>query len=514
MSQRIHITLIATLTLLLAHVSVTAQNREKISDSDFKKITQAAKSVVAQAKPKAARNILIFTRPAGFVHSSIDESALAMKLIGQNSGAFSSTVTTDLAAFKPASLKQYDAIIMANTTGDWITPTADDMKKFAAKGATVESVRKELIASITNFVNNGGGFIGLHSAADANRVWPEFKTMLGGLFNQHPWRNYDTVTVQCEAKNHPVMKAFDGKDFDITDEIYQFGPEYSRDNLRVLMRLDTAKTDMNKGDAIRRTDGDFAVAWVRRQGKGRVFYCSLGHNEHIFYNKTILQHYLDGIQFAMGDLKANAAPSGSKSAPKTAFHASESLFNGANLDGWDYKPGGWEVRSKQMTVNEDGGYIWTQQNYSNFILDLDFRMAKGCNSGVFFRTDPSNPVQGGFEIQIIDAKNWAKGKLTDTHISGALYDAQAPTVDAANPAGEWNHMRLSVIDSRVQVTLNGQKVNDADLNKWTTGNKNPDGSKNKFKTALKDLPRTGKIGLQYHGHPVWFRNINITNLIE
>ena len=127
-----------------------------------------------------------------------------------------------------------------------------------------------------------------------------------------------------------------------------------------------------------------------------------------------------------------------------------------------------------------------------------------CNSGVFFRTDPKNPVQGGFEIQIMDTHGKAKpGK----HDCGALYDALAPSANAAKPAGEWNHMKLTVNGASVKVVLNGIEVIDADLDQWTTARKNPDGSRNKFRTSLKELPRTGSVGLQYHGHPVWFRNI-------
>ena len=136
-------------------------------------------------------------------------------------------------------------------------------------------------------------------------------------------------------------------------------------------------------------------------------------------------------------------------------------------------------------------------------------MSKRCNSGVFFRTDPSNPVQGGFEIQILDSHGKAKvGK----HDCGALYDALPPNSNPIKPAGEWNHMKLIVNGASVKVVLNGKQVVDADLDKWTTPRKNPDGSRNKFRTALKDLPRTGSIGLQYHGHPVWFKNLKLKKL--
>ena len=151
-----------------------------------------------------------------------------------------------------------------------------------------------------------------------------------------------------------------------------------------------------------------------------------------------------------------------------------------------------------------GGYIWANGSYDNFLLELDFKMSKRCNSGVFFRTDPKNPVQGGFEIQIMDSYGKAK---VGRHDCGSLYDAVAPSTNASKPAGEWNHMKITVNGASVKVMLNDKQIIAADLDEWTTVRRNPDGSRNKFRTALKNLPRTGSLGFQYHGHPVWFKNI-------
>jgi len=188
-----------------------------------------------------------------------------------------------------------------------------------------------------------------------------------------------------------------------------------------------------------------------------------------------------------------------------------SLFNGKDLSNWTpKKAGAWEVKDGLLQPSaKPGGYIWADGSYENFELELEFKMSKRCNSGVFFRTDPNNPVQGGFEIQILNSHGKAKvGK----HDCGALYDAKPPSSNPTKPAGEWNHMKLTVNGASVKVALNGKQVVDADLDKWTTPRKNPDGSRNKFRTALKDLPRTGRIGLQYHGQPVWFKNLKLKKL--
>ena len=189
------------------------------------------------------------------------------------------------------------------------------------------------------------------------------------------------------------------------------------------------------------------------------------------------------------------------------------LFNGENFDGWfvspEAPPSPWKVQKGGVLARQSSSsYVWTKETFDDFILELEFKVSPGCNSGVFFRTDPENPVQGGFEIQIFDSFE----KELDKHQLGALYDAKAAEVNAAKPAGEWNTFKLDVQGSKVVIHINGQKVQDLDIDDWDTAGKNPDGTDNKFKTALKDLPRTGHIGLQDHGHNVFYRNIRVKRL--
>ena len=130
--------------------------------------------------------------------------------------------------------------------------------------------------------------------------------MMGGLFAGHPWGGGGTWAVQVEEPDHPINKGFGGKGFLIRDEIYQIKDPYTRENLRILVGLDMTKKRNQRGG---RPDKDNAISWIRIFGDGRLFYCSLGHNNEIFWNPAVLQHYLDGIQFALGDLKADATPS-------------------------------------------------------------------------------------------------------------------------------------------------------------------------------------------------------------
>jgi hypothetical protein len=155
------------------------------------------------------------------------------------------------------------------------------------------------------------------------------------------------------------------------------------------------------------------------------------------------------------------------------------------------------------------GYIWSKESFGDFVLDLEVKVSRRCNSGIFFRTDPKNAVQGGFEIQVFDTTGKTKlGK----HDHGALYDALAPSANPAKPVGEWDRFIITCKGPKITVSINGKQVVNANLDDWTTGNKNPDGSRNKFKTALKDLPRTGHIGFQDHGQNVWFRNVYLKKL--
>lgn len=184
------------------------------------------------------------------------------------------------------------------------------------------------------------------------------------------------------------------------------------------------------------------------------------------------------------------------------------LWDGRDLDAWmnpsGGKPGsGWVVEDGALVRKTKAGDIWTRQRFGNFALALEFR-TEG-NSGVFIRTDnPKDNVQTGIEIQV--DRPGGPGK----HSVGAAYDLQAPTANVGTT--HWNLMVITATGSRVQIELNGRGIVDMDLDRWTEPGKNPDGSKNKFKTALKDFKREGHIGFQDHGDGVAYRNVRIKPL--
>ncbi len=200
---------------------------------------------------------------------------------------------------------------------------------------------------------------------------------------------------------------------------------------------------------------------------------------------------------------AKKAAAGSPSA--RAANDFQPLFNGKDLTGWTYPPGSWAVEDGVLT-RKGGGDIWTQQTYDDFVLELECKFAAGGNSGVFLRTaNITDPAQTGMELQLADDF----GKPADKRGSGAIYDCITPRKNAIKESGEWNRVRVTCRGSKIEIVLNGQSVVDMNLDQWTVTGKNPDGSPNKFKTAYKDMPRAGHIGLQDWGTSVWFRNIRL-----
>ena len=137
-------------------------------------------------------------------------------------------------------------------------------------------------------------------------------------------------------------------------------------------------------------------------------------------------------------------------------------------------------------------------------------MAENTNSGIFVRTGNLKEwLHTAIEIQLLDS--YGKNEV-NKHDCGAIFDCLEPVKNNVRKPGEWNRFTITCIENKIYVVLNGQKVIEMDLNQWTDAHKNPDGTRNKFNTAYKDMPREGHMGFQYHGHPVWFRNIKIKSL--
>jgi type 1 glutamine amidotransferase len=275
----------------------------------------AALPAKAPAKPQKPRKILVLAAARGWVHSSIPLAARMMEEMGKKTGAWSATTTYEASDVTAENLKQYDAIFLDSTTGMFL----DDPNDAAATAAR----RKALM----EFVRGGKGLVGLHAASDSYHgdpagrggpgspnaaLWPEFNKMIGGWFKFH-WNDPQLIVVKLDDPKSPINAPFNGQPFEIRDETYTFPMDsWSRENVHVLTSVDYSKMsdeDKAKEGGGKRTDGDYGLCWIRREGKGRMFYEAHGHSERVYAMTPMLEHLLAGVQYALGDLKADDAPS-------------------------------------------------------------------------------------------------------------------------------------------------------------------------------------------------------------
>ncbi|MFQ6130652.1 MAG: ThuA domain-containing protein [Armatimonadota bacterium] len=271
-------------TLIACGTGKRAEAADEVDEATAQKIAEAVPQQ-ATVKPAKPRKLLVLSYQSHNAGRFAGDKAL--EIMAERTGAFELTFVRDRDKLPevvvPEYLSQFDAVCVNNSTG----------------GQGQATNGKDLVENLDAYVRAGGGLVGFHAATD-NR----FGKVFGGFFSGHPW--HMNVAVKVDDPEHPLCKAFEGRGFMVTDEIYEFNKgEYSRERLRVLLSLDMSKTP----DQGKREDKDHAVAWVKSHGQGRVFYGSLGHRAEIFWNPTIMRFYLDGIQFALGDLAADTTPS-------------------------------------------------------------------------------------------------------------------------------------------------------------------------------------------------------------
>jgi type 1 glutamine amidotransferase len=261
------------------------------------------------ATPQSLRRVLVLGRAVGWVHTSIPLSAKMVEYLGDKTGGWMTTITYDAAAITPENLKQYDAVFLASTTGEFLDDPND-------KAAT--DLRRR---ALLDFVKSGKGLAGVHAATDSyhtngptlSGTWPEFNEMIGGFFKFH-WSYPTLIPVKVDDPKSPLTAMFPARGFEIVDETYTFAQDsFSRKRVHVLTSVNyarmSAEDKAKEPVPTKRTDGDYALSYIQRVGNGRVFYEAHGHDEKIYFSRPFIAHMLAGIQYALGDLKADDSPS-------------------------------------------------------------------------------------------------------------------------------------------------------------------------------------------------------------
>ena len=246
----------------------------------------------AQTAPQPKKRLLVLGEEKGYRHEAVSHAIATIEHLGCETGLWTATIRTDTEAltkkkleYNAKNLNDFDAVLFY--TGGELETNAEQ------KAALLSFVR-----------DDGKGFIGVHSAAITFTGWPEYGEMIGGYFDEHPWGTFD-APILVEDPDFPGMQQWP-KSFVLKDEIYQI-KDFSRDKVRVLMRLDATKLDLNN-PRVHRKDLDFAVSWAKMYGKGRVYYSTLGHVEQNWDDPRIQKMYVEAIKWAMGLADADVKP--------------------------------------------------------------------------------------------------------------------------------------------------------------------------------------------------------------
>ncbi len=298
MKTLVKTSLVCAACLALSGIApAAAQSPRRVLPDEAKQQVEAALPARAPATPRAPRKLLIFDRNVAYGgHGSTPYANHAFTRMGAQTGAFTTEVSDDPAVFQKAHLDQFDAVCLNNTVGNLFTDPV---------------LRQNLL----EFVLAGGGLLGIHGttvaftdfAEGARETWPEFGHMLGGRGAAHLAQD-ERIVVRLDDPDHPLNRPFGGESFTHVGEFFRVGDPYSRDRARVLLSIDNARSELPAA-AHMRDDDDYALAWTRSYGRGRVVYCTIGHSPQDFLDTRILDFYLGAIQFVLGDLDGPTTPS-------------------------------------------------------------------------------------------------------------------------------------------------------------------------------------------------------------
>jgi type 1 glutamine amidotransferase len=433
--------------------------------------------------------VLFLTHSAGFVHDVVKrpapgELAPAERLFTEfASDRFRVTCTQDCAAITAEALAGIDAL-MLYTTGELPLGPAE---------------RQALV----DWVARGGALVGVHCATDTWYEFPQYVALIGGTFDGHPW--HEEVAVRIEDSRYlgehvRDLVLDDTLSFALTDEIYQFR-NFRRHPQRVCLTLDPASVDATLG---KRADGDYALAWARDWGEGRVFYCALGHREEVWRDETFRELLLGGLHWAVNgpDYPARA-PAGAK--VLLGFETKPSAPS--DLEHWQHageKPAAWREYGEGIEVVAGAGDLLSRESFGSGLYHVEFAtpempeasgQARG-NSGVY--------VQDRYEVQVLDSYGLAELGLGDC---GSIYGQHVAAVNASRPPQRWQSYDIEF--TAPQFDAGGAKSANARMTVWHNGLLVHDDVELAGPTAggAADEVPAAPLRLQDHGDRVRYRNV-------
>lgn len=291
----------------LLQMPLLAQDLEsfELNDAWLETIHEIAPSSPTESVD-GTKNILIFSLHTGYEHWAIPHTEAVLKLLVEKSGAARCTASKDIAMFESGSLENFDAIILNNTCPksakrDIFYDVLRENEAMTEEERVLKAARLE--ANLLDFVRDGGGLMLVHGGATMQNNSEAFSQMSGGSFDFHP--KQQPIAVQLVNPDHPLVQAFQGKGFVHTDEPYFYTNAYADKNFRPLLYMEAERLvglDREAGENIR------YLAWIKRYGKGRVFLSAPSHNAQSFENPRLLQFFLDGMQYVLGDLSCDDTP--------------------------------------------------------------------------------------------------------------------------------------------------------------------------------------------------------------
>ncbi|MDA1268475.1 MAG: ThuA domain-containing protein [Bacteroidetes bacterium] len=278
-------------------------------------LTQAWKEKIEELAPTQTRfpsaspkKILLFSLHTGFEHWVIPHTEEVFKILGSKTKQFEVTSSKDIHQFEKAALSNYDAIILNNTCSkpDHRHLFWDQLRtESILDSAQVMIKAQELETNLIEFVSQGGGLLLLHGAITTLNNSQKFSALVGASFDYHPPQQQ--VQVEVENPSHPLVAAFPKKGFSHVDEPYFYKNAYANLNFTPLLYFDNARIKSQRANQELKS-GKTYLAWIRPEGKGKIMYIAPSHNAQSFENPALLQFFLDGLQYVVGDVRCDETP--------------------------------------------------------------------------------------------------------------------------------------------------------------------------------------------------------------